>query len=455
MDYEMDSRVWRYLPVDLLMVVLAYLPHRTLAKFRLVCKKWCEFWDCSQFGMLRSQRAPREKYVLFIRNYANSQPEIHYYDPMLNKLMNSPLRYFPSQVNHLVLATSRGLLFSVQFPSPRCTSNLGECAGGCWPHRGCDMIVSNPLRKDCARVLPARLYNWPLCVVGMISDTDGYKIIMGNSGNGTEIYDSVSRSWKLIPRTDDSTTPLPRIKNSAVISRNGCLLYVGVPLYNHHQWNISPDDLHTVCVFNPTSERWSFFDLPHSEVGWKSIQLEDCGGRLFLVCHKNPTSHATETFSCYADVCVWERLGQDPVTGFWEEQLAPSPDSLHFPVHNLNVVAEYLTVPMKSEDFLCFSRGVQGAVFSFQEEFQQMSIYNPTLSSWWSTMDRFCDHSEHESLFEPITEYMHTTNDFHLYNLLYEALMKCRIMDRELGNFGGHSRYSADLLFEPRIEALP
>ncbi|KAL3678387.1 hypothetical protein R1sor_021343 [Riccia sorocarpa] len=372
----MDPRLWGQLPHEILLAVLAWLPLPTLARLRVVSKSWSTMWSCPVFMQLRARIAPPESY------------------------------------DYQVLATARGLLLCRKRP-PRIYSLTSF-----WPekdNKSLHMTVCNPLRENCEVALPERIGTWRPSVVGMIGgEGNTYKVILASSMYGTEIYDSCSRRWKLIPRSDVRNGLLSPGFNPSVICHNGCMLYVGRSLRR--------GDAAAVFLFDGDTEQWSSFDLPVSGVKLQSLQLQDCGGRLFLAGHMT-TMTEYRHFLCSGDVFVWERVGEDIVKGVWERRFSPDPQyPSHFPVLPSPEGTAFLA-RIKPDDLLCYSRATFGAV-EHDNNSEHLSLYSVTSNCWWSSAEgRVCTHDSSKNRF------------------------------RFSGGVGVPYRCVFD--FEPRIESLP
>ncbi|KAL3676232.1 hypothetical protein R1sor_026180 [Riccia sorocarpa] len=372
----MDPRLWGQLPHEILFAVLAWLPLRTLARLKVVSKSWLTMWSCPIFMQFRARIA---------------QP--------------------PDSYDYQVLATARGLLLCGKRP-PRIYSFTNF-----WPekdNKSLQMIVCNPLRENCEVVLPERIGTWRPCVVGMIGgEGNTYKVILASFMYGTEIYDSCSRRWKLISTSDVRNGPLSPGFNPSIICHNGCMLYVGRSLSG---------DAAAVFLFNGDTEQWSSFDLPVSGVGLQYLQLQDCGGRLFLVGHMK-TMTEYRHFLCFGDVFVWERIGEDIVEGFWERRFSPDPQyPSHFPVLSSPKSTASLA-RSKPEDLFCYSKATFGTA-EHDNSIEHLSLYSVTSNCWWSCAEgRICTHDSFQN------------------------------RKRSPGSAG--VTYRCDFVFEPRIESLP
>ncbi|KAL2608160.1 hypothetical protein R1flu_026733 [Riccia fluitans] len=412
----MDPSLWGQLPHEILLAILAWLPLRTLARMRVVSKSWSAMWYCPVFMQFRSRITPPERFFLLFKThgvqwFASRTPQVWLYDPSLNKLHSKLFKHFPSSYSYQVLATARGLLLCGKRP-PRIYSFTSF-----WPEKdneSLNMIVCNPLRENCAVALPERIGTWRPCVVGMIGgEGNTYKVILASFMYGTEIYDLCSRRWKLIPKSGVRNGPLPPGFNPSVISRKGCMLYIGRSLSG---------DAAAVFLFNGETEQWSSFDLPVSGVGLQYLQLQDCGGRLFLIGHMKALTEC-RNFLCFGDVFVWERVGEDVVKGAWEARFSPHPQNeSHFPVLSSPEGMAFLA-RSKTEDIFCYTKATFGAA-EHDNSIEHLSLYNVSSNSWWSCAEgRVCTHDFSKS--------------------------------RRRTSGGAGVTYRCDFVFEPRIEALP
>ncbi|KAG6546273.1 hypothetical protein Mapa_012312 [Marchantia paleacea] len=413
---SMDPCLWGRLPHEILLAVLAWLPLRTLARLRVVSKSWWSMWDCPVFMQFRARIAPPERYFLLFKThgvqwFGSRNAQSCCYDPALNKLHARMFKHFPSRYGYQVLATARGLLFCAQRP-PRLYSFTSF-----WPEKdneNLNLMVCNPLREDCSIALPERIGTWRPCVVGMIGgEGNTYKVILASFMYGTEIYDSCSRSWRLLPASGGKNGPKPPGFNPSIISRRGCVLYTGRGFSG---------DASSVFVFNGETEQWSSFELPNSGLGLQYPQLQDCGGRLFLVGHMKSLADA-RNFLCYGDAFVWERVGEDIVTGVWEERFSPHPQQ---PFHFLDLSSPKgveLLARTRPEDLLCYTKATFGTVEQ-ASTIEHLSLYDISYNTWWSCANgRVCTHDP-----------------------LRKRRLRC-------GNAG--VTFRSDFVFEPRIEALP
>lgn len=299
--YNLEASLWSFLPDEVVVSILAWLPLHSLAQLRTVCKKWNALWSNPDFLKLRSRALNEEETWYCFNSYDNEvwrhdgeKPErltkhSLCYLPKTNKKLSLEMslkNLWPLAVDR-VIATAGGLMLCVADLRYKLADNL-------WT----DLIVCNPLKKDCWKKLPERR---SLChvlgarglfkdqAVGMLVDTrtNTYKVIISSIYKPfnniyhvvgrrpvrgcTEVYDSRTNRWKVL---------------------QGCLYcnevadkwYDKCETTNYRADLIaySREGLYSFCN---EKEDWASFPLPPSKIGStiRIVRLEECGGRLLLV----------------------------------------------------------------------------------------------------------------------------------------------------------------------------
>ncbi|CAM6106254.1 unnamed protein product [Calypogeia fissa] len=332
--YNLHSSIWSLLPDEVLISVLAWLPLHCLAQLRTVCKKWNALWSNPDFLKLRSRVLTEEETWYCFNSYDNElwghdneppeQQTKHSlcYLPKTNKKLSLEMslkNLWPLAVERVV-ATAGGLMLCVADLRYKLADNLLT-----------DLIVCNPLKKDCWKKLPERR---SLChvlgargffkdqAVGMLVDTktNSYKVIISSIywpfnyiyqvvgrrpvRGSTEVYDSRTNRWKVLQGClyCDEVGDKWNDKCETANYRGYLIAYSREGLY----------------LFWDEKEDWVSFPLPENGTAVRIVRLEECEGRLLLV--------GTSEFPCNcveeSYVHVWEFDCPNGVSvreGSWKE----------------------------------------------------------------------------------------------------------------------------------------
>ncbi|CAM6104383.1 unnamed protein product [Calypogeia fissa] len=315
----MDKELWEKLPEELLPIILAKLPVRSLAQFRSVCKSWSSLWYSESFVQLRSSTPPERSWFIF-NNYNNDYCLIDgsfSYDISCNK-WHKFVPNLPSQIER-VAASAGGLLFCVSRPSIM-VPVPGSVPGYHWP----EMFVCNPLKESWIRLVQRPGY-WQPIIVGMVADPVArtYKVILADRCQGTEIYDSRTKSWKLIGKRP--TTAFLRTNNSISVKEK--LVTTGAL---------------SLLVFDSKEERWSSIGYPVGSIFHP--QISNCHGRLHLVGFL-PDENRLE---------VWDRQELDG-NGHWN-RLYSSVLGRFSPVYMGTAECAEFLARSEPDDLLCYAK---------------------------------------------------------------------------------------------------
>ncbi|OAE33368.1 hypothetical protein AXG93_3296s1070 [Marchantia polymorpha subsp. ruderalis] len=286
----METTLWRELPEHLLDMVLAGLPVQSLTRFRSVCKRWESMLLSPNFLKLCAGRQSEKPWFLF----SGPSGECIAHNPNSNKWVIFPLNFLPSFKS--VAAASRGLL---------CIKGDDD-----------RIFVCNPLTRSSVELPPMSIQR-ENPVMGLVVDKDqnSFKLIVTSSFYDslrasdvtTEVYDSVSRSWKLID-SRLSRFPLQR----EALSYNGFLYSAGCS---------------TVLVYDVNNEMWNQMDSPVMELGVTGPKLDttvlpkicECKGRLLMV------AITVNSALVITRVAIWE-LAQERSSARWKEmEVLPAP----------------------------------------------------------------------------------------------------------------------------------
>lgn len=287
-----EVNIWSRLPEDVLDRIFSCLPLTSILRLRCVCKRWNSLVQSKRFQIaLAKVSSPRPWFILCTMGRASCC-----YDPSMNKwhIIIRPPNNGRSQLSPCtsILAVSGSLL---------CLGNqVSECK---------DLSICNPItrsRRNLPRMLQVSLIHKVTMITYPGSNNNWYKIMVsGESGLPTmrsvpynyelltEVYDSVTNSWKMCGK------PLAEAKFGTD---------PGVWCDNHLYYCIT-ELPYGIVVFDLETESWAELSvqMPSS---LSSPSLVECHGRLLMIgrlSNMDQISPATDqTDSNIPRIIIWE-----------------------------------------------------------------------------------------------------------------------------------------------------
>ncbi|BBN18743.1 hypothetical protein MPTK1_8g05110 [Marchantia polymorpha subsp. ruderalis] len=453
-DPDLDSALWSQLPESIVLLILACLPIQSLAKCRLVCKKWCSLWNDPQFLSIRGHHGPKERswFIYNCQHVTLRSSFVHTicFNPALNRWHSLKLASMADSpcTSSVAVATSGGLVLCASYN----TNSFSFSGNGqivqtlrAWAtftassssKTSINWFVCNPLRANSWIKLPPRPRRVGLedriqleligimrgsqhlssdrptfTSAGLIADTatGSFTVVLATPLT-TEVFDSRTGRWKLLVR---SLLPHQHAyANTRTISYQGLLLSVGVSKLRINNSACS------VVFFEPENEVWRELKLPGflSPNKILSIQLESCDGRLMLLVLMGPWTNAWSSTSVsynaatpnpldFEDsrLCVWELVGDDLGAGAWREVCSHLLQEVRDLAANVQAEAgAKLLAATSCRDLICCT--LTDPILSQSVQL----LYSPFYNTWFSVEDRFAD----EHLFCSITDFPEPNIRFH------------------------------------------
>lgn len=319
---NLDASLWSLLPEELAISVLAWLPLHSLAQLRTVCKKWNALWSNPDFLKLRSRVLVEEETWYCFNSYDNER-RLHVGERAEQQTKHS-LCYLPKTSKKLSLEMSLKNLW------PLAVERVVATAGGLMlcvadlryqladDNLLTDLIICNPLKKDCWKKLPER---GSLChvlgaigsfkdkAVGMLVDpkTNDYKVIIssiykpfvyhvvGRSPvrGSTEVYDSRTNRWKVLRGCLYCDDVADKWSDKCETTQT-----------THYRGYLIAYSREGLYLFWDEKEVWVSFPLPVPASGTavRIVRVEESKGRLLLV----GTSEVPHNSVKLSFVHVWE-----------------------------------------------------------------------------------------------------------------------------------------------------
>ncbi|GLJ50483.1 hypothetical protein SUGI_1075760 [Cryptomeria japonica] len=324
--------MWSDLPEHLKERVMESLPVDCFFRFRSVCRGWNTFLSSEHFNSIAR----------------NSQPFL---------ILCPSKTQLPSLIYSFITHTWRPI--SVSFIPHDCPLNFGGSASGLllvglqtnswYAHTSPVLYVCNPLSKACLR-LPGMA-----CVITIMANTispvgpkrDEYKVmVIGRDSRDMvllEVYDSTSKSWKVVGRIPDVV-----IRNESMIYSKGCLFCMtdgGMMAYNTEQGI-------TTVVAMPTAGAHNVW-----------AQLICCESRVVVV-------GAIEENYSLKGVIMWEVVFHETVKDYVWEEIVKMPSSVFDEFRRCS----------NSDWFQCV--GVGDKICLRANESTKMLVYDVSGGSW-------------------------------------------------------------------------
>ncbi|XP_024361156.1 F-box/kelch-repeat protein At5g15710 isoform X1 [Physcomitrium patens] len=210
----MDPAIWGRLHGELVDRILLCLPIANLYSLRCVSKSWDTTIKSTSFNRMYLEKASRGPSWLFMCSSFNCRDFTSAYDPVQNRWHNFPLTFLPSCMRFPLTAVGGRLFVRGGL------TNAGV------------LVVCNPMTRSW-RVLPPMIHRRLNSLVGVYEDkrSKSYKIVVagGTSESGgeyectTEVYDSLSNSWKVTGKVRREITVRITWWTSKTVFCNGVL----------------------------------------------------------------------------------------------------------------------------------------------------------------------------------------------------------------------------------------
>ncbi|KAL2651097.1 hypothetical protein R1flu_019225 [Riccia fluitans] len=240
---DLGEKVWQNLPEDLVVTVLSFLPPTSLARFRAVSRGWYDLLSSTSF--ISSCLHMRAWLFLNVKDSAAQHRTFTLESP--NRWQEFEFSYLPAAASsrqNRVVAASGGLV---------CVQVASE-----------SLFVCNPITKAWMKLPPLIFGCYEYPVIGMIENRNhpsSYRVLVTGLKHTTEVYDSSTGQWRLIP--------------GGKPSHDSCTTF--------HQGFLYSAGIAKILTYNLEEESWTEIEYP---VPWPRLcakRITECQGRLFLV----------------------------------------------------------------------------------------------------------------------------------------------------------------------------
>ncbi|BFI23758.1 hypothetical protein MPTK2_1g05150 [Marchantia polymorpha subsp. ruderalis] len=260
---EVATKIWHNLPEDLLMTVLKFLPPKSIARFRAVSSDWHKVLTCARF--ISSCIHMRAWLILNVKD--SIYHKVFTLEPS-STWCELGFMYLPSASNRNRVVAASGGLVCVQ------------AANG-------SLFVCNPCTGAWTKLPPLIFGEYEYPVIGMIKSRDepSYRVVVTGLKHTTEVYDSSTRQWRLIPGGKPS-------HDSCTTFYKGVLYSAGIA---------------KVLTYDVEQESWREIEYP---VPWPRLcakRISEYQGRLFLVA-SDSEDHVLTVWTLDVAGSSWSRV---------------------------------------------------------------------------------------------------------------------------------------------------
>ncbi|KAL3700607.1 hypothetical protein R1sor_018629 [Riccia sorocarpa] len=239
---DLAEKVWHEMPEDVVLTIVSFLPAKSLARFRAVNTSWHHLLSSTSFT--GSCLHMRPLLFLNVKDSATHHRIFTLESP--NKWQEFQFTYLPvaSSSQTRVVAASVGLV---------CVQADSEV-----------LFVCNPITKAWIKLPPLILGGYEYPVIGMIenrNDPSNYRVVVTGLKHTTEVYNSSTGQWRLIP--------------GGKASHDSCTTF--------HQGILYSAGIAKILTYDVEEESWTEIDYP---VPWPRLcakRISECQGRLFLI----------------------------------------------------------------------------------------------------------------------------------------------------------------------------
>ena len=274
------EKTWDSLPDDVHVKIIAGLPFQQVFQFRSVSTEYRDIINKRTFQQARWERFPTEGIFKPLVFFIDPMSGWHWvgFDLKSKKWTRLPPLDFletpdPGLIKEFLVAGSGGLL----------------CVNVSKQHGVEQIIICNPLTRDMRQLPSMNLPRQPVIMNLLLDkDTNNYKVIVAGSATigseelsrKTEVYDSITREWKLVGDVPGPEYALNEFQTGAV--SKGILYCIGF---------ISTGDTitHGLLAYHVETEKWVQdweCALPHlpccQHVASNTTQLFESEGSIFV-----------------------------------------------------------------------------------------------------------------------------------------------------------------------------
>ncbi|KAJ7528019.1 hypothetical protein O6H91_16G080300 [Diphasiastrum complanatum] len=185
---------WRYLPEDVLSLVLVRLPLASQARLRCVCKQWRSILRSRELQQLRSLIVPSQRpWFVFLASNGSPSNWLEAYDPADEQWHKLALKLGESSRMRILVASAGGMI---------CFATVNRRI-----FRGSTVWISNPFTgfKKTLPCPPSRFFSNDtddaedlrerFQALVMNPTTGGFKLLVEGYYRTLDVYDSASNTW--------------------------------------------------------------------------------------------------------------------------------------------------------------------------------------------------------------------------------------------------------------------
>eukprot|EP01018_Ginkgo_biloba_P020164 Gb_12311 [translate_table: standard] len=256
----MDPSVWERLPEEILELILARLPLKSMLRLRTVCRKWNGLPLNKRFARLHSisEHVTPGFVMCARRSFMRSEDLERSGSNLSHRIGLTKWLRLPFKIGSKLSLPSGLIRLEASAGNLLCFSEFKE-----WRRGPVNYYVCNPVTK-CCRNLPDRVEKGATQLTGMAVDiaSGHYKVLIAvYAGNGeqvrnddsvhnlyADVYDSRTNQWKRAHKMSPAAKLVP---GSLAVFCKGELF-----------WLVSCQNKIALLVFNMAKEDWRVIDLP-------------------------------------------------------------------------------------------------------------------------------------------------------------------------------------------------
>ncbi|KAF6145089.1 hypothetical protein GIB67_013440 [Kingdonia uniflora] len=243
------------LPEDIEIEILSWVPAKTLARFRCVCKPWCQLTLNPTFVHLNINRYSKTNPRLLISETSEKQ--------LIYSLDSKARDAKPKRLN---------LPFFIKIPRHHVEVN-GSCNGVVCLSKWEDCYLWNPITNEHVKlpytpfVISSRFSPRTVFGFGYNSRTKEYKVVRFEFSShqfGAKVYTLGRDSWKILVRQSNSLYEVSSY--NGVVQLNGAIHWMGAYHYHPYPYPIPELDyeINLIISFNLESEELQEIPCPSS-----------------------------------------------------------------------------------------------------------------------------------------------------------------------------------------------
>ncbi|KAL8141019.1 hypothetical protein V2J09_007040 [Rumex salicifolius] len=267
--------------MDLLEVVLTWLPVVVLFRMRLVCRRWNSLLTSPSFLQRWGEVAPTKQPWLFVKNGGIGAEAL--YDPFTKKWLRSARVPLLNLACVFPLTFAGGLVCYINYK--QMLFLIGNPFNQCWKGLSCDESVI------------IQQFNFAFIVVGMVTISDKdiltstwrSKIVLVDKSGNYEVFtisNNITSESPMITGRMPSHIKVPSEFSTRGVTIGTNLLFLGL-------------EPHGIISYNVENGEWTQLLIPRP-LNSSDLVLTECNGRMLL------TGAVRETNSSTISIRVWK-----------------------------------------------------------------------------------------------------------------------------------------------------